>query len=262
MTILDKIIAYKKTELEKAKQQISIGQLENTEYFQRPCISLADNLLAQNSTGIIAEFKKKSPSKGVLNDQSQAADVIKAYEIAGVSGSSVLTDHNFFGGCKEDLQLARNVVKIPLLRKDFMVDEYQFIEAKSWGADVVLLIAAVLTPMQVKHFTGLAKSLGLEVLLELHDESEIGHVNDMVDMVGINNRNLKTFEVDVERSIKMAELLGKETVKVAESGISHAGAYHHFKENGFHGFLIGETFMKTQDPGLACRNFIQSVQLK
>jgi len=167
-----------------------------------------------------------------------------------------LTDTEFFGGNKQDLQSVRNEVSIPLLRKDFMIDEYQFLEAKSWGADVVLLIASILTPKEVKHFTELAKSLQLEVLLELHDETELNHVHHLVDMVGINNRNLKTFEVDIEQSIRMAEKLGNDFVKVAESGISDIETLKLFKQNGFHGFLIGENFMKTANPGLACKEFI------
>ncbi|MDB5226776.1 MAG: indole-3-glycerol phosphate synthase [Bacteroidota bacterium] len=262
MTILDKIIVHKKNAIEEAKRNISIEELEATVFFCRNTISLTENLLADNSSGIIAEFKRRSPSKGILNAKADVVEVVKQYENAGVAGSSILTEEEFFNGSSNDLIAVRNKVNIPLLRKDFMIDEYQFIEAKSWGADVVLLIAAILTPQQVKQFTGLAKNLGLEVLLELHDESELDHVNDMVDMVGINNRNLKTFEVDIEQSIRMAEKLGNDVVKVAESGISDLATMKLLKQNGFHGFLIGENFMKTDNPGLACRNFIQSVQLK
>lgn len=259
MTILDKIVAHKKNVVEESKRIVSIDDLERTGFFRRNTISLVENLLKDNSSGIIAEFKRRSPSKGMLNEKANVVEVVKQYEKAGVSGSSILTEEEFFNGSSSDLILARSEVKIPLLRKDFMIDEYQFFEAKSWGADVVLLIAAILTPQQVKHFTGLAKNLELEVLLELHDETELDHVNDMVDMVGINNRNLKTFEVDIEQSIRMAEKLGIDFVKVAESGISDVETLKLFKQNGFHGFLIGENFMKTNDPGLACRNFIQSI---
>lgn len=259
MNILDKIVAHKKIEVEKAQQHASIQQLENKILFQRHTVSLTHNLLKENSTGIISEFKRKSPSKGIINNKSEAIDVVKEYENAGVSGSSVLTDELFFGGTIQDFISVRECVSIPLLRKDFMIDEYQFIEAKSIGADVVLLIASILTPAQVKVFTNLAKSLQLEVLLELHDETELNHVYHKVDMVGINNRNLKTFEVDIEQSIRMADKLGNGFVKVAESGISTIETLKHFKQNGFQGFLIGENFMKTANPGRACRDFISQL---
>ena len=256
MNILDKIVARKKLEIEQAKASMPLKRLEGNDCFQRNTFSLTQNILKGNSSGIIAEFKRKSPSKGTLNAEASVEEVVKAYESAGVAGSSVLTDETFFGGSPQDLIKARKEVSIPLLRKDFMIDEYQFIEAKSWGADVVLLIASILTPQEVKHFTALAKSLELEVLLELHDESELDRVYHMVDMVGINNRNLKTFEVDIEQSVRMAERLGNDFVKVAESGISSADNLKYFRANGFQGFLIGEHFMKTKNPGLACRDFI------
>jgi indole-3-glycerol phosphate synthase len=259
MNILDKIVAQKKIEIEQSKQILSIKQFEQSSSFQRNTFSLTNNLLKENSSGIIAEFKRKSPSKGIINDKFSAVDVVKQYENAGVAGSSVLTDEVFFGGTKQDLITVRKEVQIPLLRKDFMIDEYQFIEAKSLGADVVLLIASILTVKEVKHFTDLAKSLQLEVLLELHDETELNHVYHLVDMVGINNRNLKTFEVDIEQSIRMAEKIGNDFVKVAESGISNIETLKHFKNNGFQGFLIGENFMKTENPGLACKQFIEAL---
>jgi indole-3-glycerol phosphate synthase len=259
MNILDKIVAQKKIEIEQSKQILSIKQLEETSSFQRNTFSLTKNLLKENSSGIIAEFKRKSPSKGIINDKFLSVDVVRQYENAGVAGSSVLTDEQFFGGSNQDLINVRSEVQIPLLRKDFMIDEYQFLEAKSIGADVVLLIASILTPKEVKHFTDIAKSLQLEVLLELHDETELDHVYHLVDMVGINNRNLKTFEVDIEQSIKMAEKIGNNFVKVAESGISNIETLKHFKNNGFQGFLIGENFMKTKNPGLACQQFIQAL---
>jgi indole-3-glycerol phosphate synthase len=221
---------------------------------------LKSNILKPESTGIIAEFKRKSPSKGIINDSVNVGDVVVQYEMAGVAGSSVLTDNEYFGGSNEDLISARKKVAIPLLRKDFMVDDYQFFEAKSWGADVVLLIASILSPKEVLHFTKLAKSLRLEVLLELHDETELAHVNELVDMVGINNRNLKTFEVDIEQSIRMANKLGSQFVKIAESGISNINTLKQFRESGFNGFLIGEQFMKTNNPGLACENFIAELR--
>lgn len=256
MTILDKIVAQKKIEIANAKQNISIHQLEQSHFFKRETISVSKNILTKPKSGIIAEFKRQSPSKGIINDQANVVEVVKGYENAGVVASSILTDTDFFGGSKNDLMQARTSVNIPLLRKDFMIDDYQFLEAKNWGADIVLLIAAILTPQQVKSFTDLAQNLGLEVLLELHDENELNHVYHKVNMVGINNRNLKTFEVDVEQSIRMAEKLGNDFIKVAESGISNIDTLKHLKAHGFDAFLIGENFMKTQQPALACKEFI------
>lgn len=260
MNILDEIVAMKMEEISLSKSKISIENLSSSLFFDRETVSLKANLLDKNSSGIIAEFKRKSPSKGILNANVKPEIVVKGYENAGVAGSSVLTDTNFFGGSSADLLAARRTVNIPLLRKDFMIDEYQFYEAKAWGADVILLIAAILSPKQVLEFTRLAKSLKLEVLLELHDESELSHVNDMVDMVGINNRNLKTFDVNVEQSIIMADKLGNQFVKVAESGISNIQMLKKFRDNGFRGFLIGEQFMKSQNPEMACSNFIKNIK--
>lgn len=256
MNILEKIVATKRQEIALSKVKTPIKLLENSVFFDRQSVSLKSNLLKPESTGIIAEFKRKSPSKGIINGSAIVEDVVLHYEMSGVSGASVLTDNEYFGGSYIDLVSARNKVAIPLLRKDFMVDDYQFFEAKSWGADVILLIASILSPKEVLHFTKLAKSLGLEVLLELHDETELDHVNEFVEMVGINNRNLKTFEVDVDQSIRMANKLGSQFVKIAESGISNIQTFKKFKESGFNGFLIGEQFMKTNNPGLACQTFI------
>lgn len=260
MNILEKIVVTKKQEIALSKAKIPIQLLEKSDFFDRQTVSLKSNILKPESTGIIAEFKRKSPSKGIINDSVNVGDVVVQYEMAGVAGSSVLTDNEYFGGSNEDLISARKKVAIPLLRKDFMVDDYQFFEAKSWGADVILLIASILSPKEVLHFTNLAKSLGLEVLLELHDESELDHVNELVDMVGINNRNLKTFEVDIDQSIRMANKLGSQFVKIAESGISNINTLKQFRESGFNGFLIGEQFMKTNNPGLACENFIAELR--
>lgn len=259
MNILDKIVAQKKIEVLAAKENKPISILEKTNYFSRKTVSVSANLKQENNTGIIAEFKRQSPSKGIINHHSNLIEVVQGYENAGVVASSILTDSNFFGGSSADLLKAREHVKIPLLRKDFMIDEYQFIEAKNWGADIVLLIAAILTPKQVKSFTELAQNLGLEVLLEIHDESELHHVYHKVNLVGINNRNLKTFDVNIEQSITMAKHLGNDFVKIAESGISNSQTLKHFKNNGFDGFLIGENFMKTENPAQACKDFITEV---
>lgn len=259
MTILDTIIALKKIEVVKSKRDNSIKTLENSASFSAPKISLNEFILNKNRSGIIAEFKRKSPSKGIINDTALVTDVTTGYNNAGASALSVLTDTQFFGGYNDDVITARKVNNIPILRKDFTVDEYQIIEAKSIGANAILLIASVLTKAEIKTFTTLAHSIGLEVLLEIHTEQELEKYNPDISLVGINNRNLNTFEVDFENAIRLAEALPKQTVKIAESGISDYKNIDYLKTHGFDGFLIGENFMKTENPGQACKKFIENI---
>lgn len=254
MNILDQIIEYKRTEVADQKLAVSIASLETTDFFLRDTLSLKKFLLDKNRTGIIAEFKRRSPSKGIINERSNVVDVTTAYANHGASGLSVLTDNNFFGGSNEDLITAR-ANRIPILRKDFVIDEYQVIEAKSIGADVILLIAACLTPIQVKQLAQTARKIQMEVLLELHDESEIGHICDEVDLVGVNNRNLKTFTVDLDQSVRLAEKIGNSKLKIAESGISELKDIAYLRQYGFDGFLIGEYFMKQNDPAASFEKF-------
>jgi indole-3-glycerol phosphate synthase len=258
MNILDKIIEHKKVEVAQRKLAIPAGDLQKSKFFSRDIISLKDFLLDDSRSGIIAEFKRRSPSKGVINGDADVIAVTTAYAENGASCLSVLTDENFFGGSTEDLLKAR-VNEIPILRKDFMIDEYQVMEAKAMGADVILLIAASLSVQQVKRLAVFAKSLGLDVLLELHAEEELEHICDETDLIGINNRNLKTFEVDINRSLKMAQKIPAGKIKIAESGIGSASTISLFKENGFRGFLMGENFMKEADPGKAFAKFVQEL---
>lgn len=260
MNILDKIIATKKVEVANQKKVVSISQLEGYPLFSRKCNSLKSNLLKVGSTGIISEFKQKSPSKGEINYRVKVEDVTKAYVEAGVSGLSVLTDYEYFGGTIANLSKARETnPNIPILRKDFMIDIYQIIEAKAFGADVILLIAACLEKKQAEILAKKAKELGLDVLMEIHNEEELEIVNDFVDIVGVNNRNLKTFEVDVETSVQLSKLIPDKFVKISESGLSGAKEIKYLRENGFKGFLIGETFMKTDNPGEACKQMISTL---
>lgn len=253
MTILDTIIERKKEEIKVSKAKISIEQMKNSEFFKRKSFSLKESV--RNKSGIIAEFKRKSPSKGIINDQVQPLDVVTAYEHFGASGISILTDRDFFGGGFDDILNVRKHINIPILRKDFMVDEYQFYEAKSIGADAVLLIAACLSPGQVQEFTELAHHLDLEVLLEIHTEEELRHFNAEIDLAGINNRNLKDFKVDLQHSVQLKDLLPKEVLSVAESGIYHIEDFKYLKEKGFDGFLMGEYFMRNEDPAKAFKDF-------
>jgi indole-3-glycerol phosphate synthase len=259
MTILDKIIAEKYKEVEAQKKLIPIVELEKNEKFRRDPFSLKKSLIREGSSGVIAEFKRQSPSKGVINNHVGVEDVTRGYALAGAAGLSVLTDRQFFGGSAVDLIAARQANEIPVLRKDFMVDEYQIIEAKAMGADVILLIAASLDKNQVKKLATCAKNLGLEILFEIHAREELDKIIDEVDMIGVNNRNLKDFKVDIEHSLKLAAELPDTFVKVSESGIDNPETIKYLKSNGFKGFLIGENFMRQEDPAKACEEFIKQL---
>lgn len=259
MNILDTIIAHKKIEVATRKAKASIKNLESRQGFAIPVRSLSNSLLKESSTGIIAEFKRKSPSKGFIKQDADVNVITTAYTQHGAACLSVLTDEEFFGGSNEDLMQARRN-DIPILRKDFIIDEYQIVEAKSIGADVILLIAACLTPAEVKHLAGFANALGLETILELHAEEELEHICDATNIVGINNRDLKTFSVDIERSLRMAEKLPASKIKIAESGIDKIEDILLFKQNGFKGFLIGEYFMKQANTALAFEEFVKQLK--
>lgn len=254
MTILDTIIAQKREEVSQRKARLSVADLERSPLFDREPHSLEKSLRQENSTGIIAEFKRRSPSKGDINTKADVVEVTKGYTRHGAACLSVLTDTVFFGGSTDDLMQAR-VNPIPVLRKDFIIDEYQLVEARSMGADVILLIAACLSPAEVRQLAQTARGLGLEVLLELHAEAELDHVCSDTPIVGINNRDLKTFTVDLDRSLRMAEQLPNEVLKVAESGIQSVDTMKLFYDHGFRGFLIGENFMKEEDPVEAFARF-------
>jgi indole-3-glycerol phosphate synthase len=260
MNILDKIITDKKKEVAQKKAIIPERFLRNREDFKRKCASLKDSLLEKNSTGIIAEFKRKSPSQGWFHEGIVITDVVTAYELEGAAGISVLTDETYFGGSLDDLILAGKVINIPILRKEFIVDEYQVIEAKAWGADVVLLIASCLTKEQVKKFAFKAHEIGLEVLLEVHNEAELEYDCDAVDMIGVNNRNLDTFDVSVQTSFDLITKIPPGKVAVAESGISNPETILSLKRAGFKGFLIGEAFMKKPDPAIAFAEFVNQLK--
>lgn len=258
MNILDKIVIDKRREVEAKKNLFSVTFLKTTPLFSRKTFSLSKSL--KSGSGIIAEFKRRSPSKQVINNTSSVIDVVKGYEKAGVSGISVLGDTKYFGGGLDDLIQARNAVDIPILRKEFIIDSYQIYEAKAFGADAVLLIAAILTAHEIKEFSKLAHQLGLEVLLEIHNEEELYKSNlSHVDMVGVNNRNLKTFEVSLETSKSLSALIPNDKVKISESGISSITAINELKQFGFQGFLIGENFMKTDNPGEAAIEFLKNL---
>ncbi len=259
MNILYKIIHRKKEELAFSKSKVSVQQFKDSEFFCRKGFSLKETL--KTRSGIIAEFKRQSPSKGIINNKVSPLEVASAYENSGASAVSVLTDRDFFGGSFDDILSIRKHIDIPVLRKDFMVDEYQFYEAKSIGADVILLIAACLSPQQVQEFTALAHELGMEVLLEIHSEEELKHINADIDFAGINNRNLKDFKVDLQHSVDLKNRLPEGILSVAESGIYNEEDFKYLKEKGFDGFLMGEYFMKDENPGNKFFEFISHVTI-
>jgi indole-3-glycerol phosphate synthase len=262
MNILDKIIEHKRKEVNDRKSQYPTKLLEQSIFFSAPTVSLKEYVNCEGKTGIIAEFKRKSPSKGMINQHAPLERTTTGYVQAGASALSVLTDHTFFGGSNEDLALVRKYNSCPILRKDFTVDEYHIIEAKSIGADAILLIAAVLNPIQSKHLADLAHSFGLEVLLEVHNEEELlQHLNIGADLIGVNNRNLKTFEVSTDVSKNLAPMIPDHIVKVSESGISSPQTILDLKQFGYQGFLIGENFMKHSRPEVAAGEFIQDLKL-
>ena len=258
MNILDKIVFDKRREVEIKKSTLPIDFLMNSPLFIRKIFSLSESI--KNGSGIIAEFKRRSPSKQIINQNSSVIDVAKGYEKARVSGISILGDTKYFGGALEDLIQARNSVNVPILRKEFIIDTYQIFEAKAFGADAILLIAAILTNDEIIAFSKQAKDLGLEVLLEIHNKEELLK-SDLanIDLIGVNNRNLKTFEVSLEISKSLSKLIPESKVRVSESGINSIASIKELKKYDFQGFLIGENFMKTENPGQAAIKFLKEL---
>jgi indole-3-glycerol phosphate synthase len=255
--ILEKIIATKKREVLERRELFPTKLLEREIYFSSPVVSLSYYLSREDLVGVIAEIKRRSPSKGVIREHISVEDISIGYMQAGASALSVLTDKEYFGGSSADLKIARKCNYAPILRKDFIIDEYQIVEAKAIGADVVLLIAAALTPKECGVLARQARSLGLEVLLEVHSKVELeSHFSEEISLVGVNNRDLKTFNVSIDLSHQLISEIPKTTVAVAESGISKPEDLVALKKAGFKGFLIGETFMREGEPQEACARFI------
>jgi len=259
MNILDKIVIDKRKEVNAKKIVLPVDFLQKSPLFSRNVISLSESI--KSGSGIIAEFKRRSPSKQVINHISSVIDVVRGYEKAGVSGISVLADTKYFGGAIDDLLQARTSVDLPILRKEFIIDTYQIYEARSFGADAILLIASILTEQEIINFSHLAHQLSMEVLLEIHNKEDL-YKSDLknIDMVGVNNRNLKTFELSLETSKGLSDLIPIEKVKISESGISSMEAIQDLKQFGYQGFLIGENFMKTEDPGMAAMQFLKELR--
>ncbi|HEX8041646.1 MAG TPA: indole-3-glycerol phosphate synthase TrpC [Chryseosolibacter sp.] len=262
MNVLDRIILHKRKEVSDRKRAVGINVLEQSSFFSRPTVSMKAGVTAFEASGIIAEFKRRSPSKGIINGQASVEETTVGYARAGASALSVLTDEEFFGGSNDDLSRARRLNHCPILRKDFTIDEYQIVEAKSIGADAILLIAAVLDARKSKELASFAHSLGLEVLLEVHNEEELmSNIDAGADLIGVNNRDLKTFAVSTETSKKLAPLIPPGVVKVSESGISSPDTIAELRNYGYQGFLIGENFMKDRHPHVSAADFIRKMKM-
>jgi indole-3-glycerol phosphate synthase len=259
MNILEKIVLEKRKQVVEDKQMVPLELLEKSIYFSRECPSLKEYIVRDDKSGIITEIKKKSPALGAINPEINVEKLAAAYTLAGASALSVLTDNKFFGGCNADLIAARENTTIPILRKDFVIDEYQIVEAKSIGADVILLIAAILTKEEIAKLTELAHNLGMEVILEVHAAHEPEKVYDKVDVIGVNNRNLETMHIDIATSKSMAKLIPPGFIKISESGIENPEIVLELKQFGYDGFLIGSFFMKQIEPGKACAEFIRQI---
>jgi len=257
--MLADILKNKIAEVEERKLKVPVRFLEKKKAFSRTCFRMKEYIIHPLKTGIIAEFKRKSPSAGFINSHSSLEEVTTGYFRSGASALSVLTDNRFFGGTEKDLVRTRELNPLPLLRKEFIIDEYQVLESKAFGADAILLIASVLDAGKIKNFTTLAHSLGMQVLLELHGKDELSSVNEEVDIVGVNNRDLRTFRTDIEMSVSMAGNIPERFLKVSESGISSPMLINKLKGCGYKGFLIGETFMKEEDPATAFSEFVNSL---
>lgn len=262
MNILDQIVEVKYREAKERKERVPISELEKSIYFYEPSRSLKAYICADGSSGIIAEFKRRSPSAGIINERASVQKVTIDYQNSGCSAISVLTDRDFFGGSSEDLAEARKSAKIPVLRKDFIVDEYQIIESRSIGADAILLIAEIHSAKRLNELFRFAMSVGLEVLLEIHDKVNIEKIPYDTELIGINSRDLTSFNINSGHLASMVKLLPRNSLKVAESGIRSADDYIGLKKSGFNGFLIGEHFMRSTEPGEACRKFLEEVRLK
>jgi indole-3-glycerol phosphate synthase len=260
MDILNQIVEQKQLEVAQRKELYPTRLLEKSIYFESPTVSLKKYVKRLDKSGIIAEIKRQSPSKGVINNHVSVERTSIGYIQAGASALSILTDKNFFGGSNEDLMTARKYNFCPILRKDFTIDEYQIIEAKSIGADAILLIAAILSPQQIKIFTSKAHQLGLEVLLEVHSSDELEKsIDDTIDLIGVNNRNLKTFELDLNISKCLVETIPSTFVKISESGIDSPTTIVELRKLGFDGFLMGQNFMQHSHPEEAANEFIKQL---
>lgn len=257
--ILQEIVATKRAEVDRRKRETDLQALYRQAETPRTTRHSLREALRSSSTGIISEFKRRSPSKGWINRDADVQSVVRAYQQAGATALSVLTDTPYFGGTDDDLRAARQTCTLPILRKDFTIDEFQLVESRALGADAVLLIAAALTQEQCLRLAETAHQLELEVLLEIHDQSELDYYSEYIDILGVNNRNLGSFHTDVANSFRLIEQMPQEATPISESGISNPDTVKELRTIGFKGFLIGENFMKTEAPGDSLKSFINAL---
>jgi indole-3-glycerol phosphate synthase len=258
---LERIVDHKRREVKELQDLYPVKLLERSPYFSAPAVSLCKYLRRQDKVGVIAEIKRKSPSAGVLKEDLSVEQISIGYMQAGASALSVVTDHQFFGGSNDDLTTARRFNFCPVLRKDFIISDYQLIEARSIGADAVLLIASILPPASQASLGRLARELGMEVLLEVHSEKELKNAAlECADLIGVNNRNLDTLQIDANSSAEIGALIPAGIPKIAESGLHDAAQIVALKRTGFDGFLIGESFMQSSKPAAACERLIREVR--
>ena len=261
MNILEKIVAFKKEDVNKRKIDFPLSSLQGSEFYKRVPVSFYD-ALRKSGPSIIGEFKRKSPSKGIINSQSDPDDVARGYEDGGVAAMSILTDNEFFGGTNQDLMAVARIAKIPLLRKEFIVDEYQIIESKSIGASAILLIASVLTKKEVSNFSRLATESGLDILFEIHTADELDKLSDYIKIIGVNNRNLNNFDVSISNAVDIINSLPADCIRVAESGFNTVDEVALLHGSGYNSFLIGERFMRSANPGASAKKFIKELNSK
>lgn len=261
MNMLSQIVLHKRTQVKRDKELYSIPFLENSQFFSNQCVSLSKYLLNPSKSGIITEIKKASPALGLINTSVNIEELSIGYMQAGSSALSVLTDYKYFGGNNEDLIQARKFNYCPILRKDFVIDEYQIIEAKSIGADCILLIAAILSKEEILRFSELAKSFGLQIILEIHQEDELDKVNSLIDVIGVNNRNLDTMKIDISNSFYLADKIPTQFIKISESGLNYPEQLIELNQVGYQGFLIGSVFMKYPKPHIKCIEFINKYNM-
>jgi len=260
MNILETIVEHKREEIAERKRKLKVSALSDMEYFHRQPLSLTKSLRQCERFSIIAEIKRSSPSAGSIAKNISPEKLAQEYQSNGAAGISVLTDERFFSGTLKDLTCVRESISIPLLRKDFIINDYQLFEAKAYGADAVLLIAAILEQSQLHELFAASKELGLECLVELYEQQEIDKLDfDSMNLIGINNRDLRTFTVDLNHSIEIAKLLPHNVTIVSESGIQSSSDLKKLKDVNIHAALIGEFLMKSEQPGYALKQLLQEV---
>ncbi len=258
--ILTRIIATKAEEVAAAKASLPLAELKDKCKDLAPTHSLKASLLSHAEGGIIAEFKRRSPSKDWIKREAKVADIIPAYEQAGAAGLSILTDHTYFGGCLNDVRSARPLTTLPILRKEFVIDAYQLYEARVAGADACLLIAAAIGAERCHELATVAHEVGLEVILEVHSHDELAAYSHEVDIIGVNNRNLKQFKTDTRLSVDLYRSLPPDAVPISESGLLQATTARCLRDIGYKGFLVGEAFMKTTQPGETLHDYINTLK--